>query len=77
MAKPQSSYLVCLAFSLVFNLLLISKLYVGREWELNWSRRAAEEAEYVAAISCSGHGRAYMDGNRYIFVVLGGSSKVW
>ncbi|ONH90216.1 hypothetical protein PRUPE_8G041100 [Prunus persica] len=62
MAKPQSSYLVCLAFSLVFNLLLIFKLYVGREWELSWSRRAAEEAEYVAAISCSGHGRAYLDG---------------
>ncbi|CAB4284367.1 unnamed protein product [Prunus armeniaca] len=29
MAKPLSSYLVCLAFSLVFNLLLIFKLYVG------------------------------------------------
>ncbi|ONH90218.1 hypothetical protein PRUPE_8G041300 [Prunus persica] len=62
MAKPQSFYLVCLAFSLVFNLLLIFKLYVGREWELSWSRRAAEEAEYVAAISCSGHGKAYLDG---------------
>ncbi|KAK6938234.1 Alliinase, EGF-like domain [Dillenia turbinata] len=32
------------------------------ENELLWSRRAAEEAEAVAAISCSGHGRAYVDG---------------
>ncbi|XP_062097717.1 tryptophan aminotransferase-related protein 4-like [Humulus lupulus] len=29
--------------------------------ELSWSRRAAREAERVAAISCSGHGRAYID----------------
>lgn len=29
---------------------------------LRWTRRAAQEAEAVAAISCSGHGRAYVDG---------------
>ncbi|XP_078152142.1 alliin lyase-like isoform X2 [Carex rostrata] len=29
---------------------------------LRWTRRAAEEAEAVAAISCSGHGHAYVDG---------------
>ncbi|OAY84878.1 Tryptophan aminotransferase-related protein 4 [Ananas comosus] len=29
---------------------------------LTWTRRAAEEAEAVAAVSCSGHGRAYIDG---------------
>ena len=34
----------------------------GYFWELSWSRRAASDAEYVAAISCSGHGRAYLDG---------------
>ncbi|KAL5560256.1 hypothetical protein UlMin_036467 [Ulmus minor] len=36
---------------------------------LSWSRRAAEEAELVAAIDCSGHGRAYLDG------LLGNGSK--
>lgn len=39
--------------------------------ELSWSRRAAEEAESVAAISCSGHGRAYLDG-----IVLDGKQPV-
>jgi len=32
------------------------------EWEPTWSTRAAEETEAVAAIPCSGHGRAYLDG---------------
>ncbi|CAJ1953202.1 unnamed protein product [Sphenostylis stenocarpa] len=32
------------------------------EWEATWSRKAAEEAETVAAIECSGHGKAYLDG---------------
>uniref|UniRef100_A0A0R0FZ67 Alliinase C-terminal domain-containing protein n=1 Tax=Glycine max TaxID=3847 RepID=A0A0R0FZ67_SOYBN len=32
------------------------------QWEPTWSTRAAEEAEVVAAIPCSGHGRAYLDG---------------
>ncbi|XP_062024219.1 tryptophan aminotransferase-related protein 4-like [Rosa rugosa] len=64
MAKlQQSSYVVCLAFSVVLNLSLIFKLYGhGGQWELSWSRRAAEEAEGVAAIPCSGHGRAFLDG---------------
>ncbi|KAL8506776.1 hypothetical protein ACS0TY_017608 [Phlomoides rotata] len=30
--------------------------------KLGWSRNAATEAEAVAAISCSGHGNAYLDG---------------
>lgn len=38
------------------------KWYVGGELELSWSRKAAEEAEKVAANSCSGHGRSYLDG---------------
>ena len=32
------------------------------EWEPTWSTRAAEETETGAAIPCSGHGRAYLDG---------------
>ncbi|KAK9943745.1 hypothetical protein M0R45_009343 [Rubus argutus] len=72
MAKlPQSCYVVCLAFSIVVNLSLIFKLYGHGEWELSWSRRAAEEAELVAAVPCSGHGRAYLDG-----LVLDGKEPV-
>ena len=37
-------------------------MYVGGKWEVSWSRRAAEEGEAVAAVECSGHGRAYLDG---------------
>ncbi|KAJ0087043.1 hypothetical protein Patl1_07984 [Pistacia atlantica] len=63
MAKIQSSkYVLCLVSSLVLNLISIINIYVGSEWNLNWSSRAAREAEAVAAISCSGHGRAYLDG---------------
>ncbi|KAJ9546041.1 hypothetical protein OSB04_025748 [Centaurea solstitialis] len=35
----------------------------GGECALSWSEKAASEAEAVAAISCSGHGRAYLDGS--------------
>ncbi|KAG5525340.1 hypothetical protein RHGRI_031871 [Rhododendron griersonianum] len=38
----------------------------GGNWnnydQLSWSQKAAAEAEAVAAVSCSGHGRAYLDG---------------
>ncbi|PWA38107.1 hypothetical protein CTI12_AA527800 [Artemisia annua] len=43
-------------------------MYIGREQKqneeigLSWSKKAAAEAEAVAAISCSGHGRAFLDG---------------
>ncbi|KAH7525070.1 hypothetical protein FEM48_Zijuj06G0186100 [Ziziphus jujuba var. spinosa] len=39
--------------------------------ELSWSRKAAEQAEAVAAISCSGHGRAYLDG-----IILDGEKPI-
>ncbi|XP_017439181.1 tryptophan aminotransferase-related protein 4 isoform X2 [Vigna angularis] len=45
-------------------------VYIGK-WEGSWSREAAEEAEAVAAIECSGHGRAYLDG-----LVLKGHQQV-
>ncbi|XP_072968207.1 alliin lyase [Typha angustifolia] len=35
---------------------------VGPPARLGWSRTAAEEAEAVAALTCSGHGRAFLDG---------------
>ncbi|XWS21818.1 hypothetical protein CRYUN_Cryun30bG0087800 [Craigia yunnanensis] len=52
----------CLVSSIILNLLFIINIYVGGQWKLSWSSKAAAEAEAVAAISCSGHGRAYLDG---------------
>ncbi|KAK2997687.1 hypothetical protein RJ639_024950, partial [Escallonia herrerae] len=65
MVMPESTTKdMILIHSLAFNLLLLYILFVGcKEWELlSWSRRAAAEAEAVASVSCSGHGRAYLDG---------------
>nr|XP_009778185.1 PREDICTED: alliin lyase 1-like [Nicotiana sylvestris]XP_009778189.1 PREDICTED: alliin lyase 1-like [Nicotiana sylvestris] len=39
-----------------------SKCSEQEKKKLSWSQRAAEEAEAVASISCSGHGKAYLDG---------------
>ncbi|KAI3675964.1 hypothetical protein L1987_85560 [Smallanthus sonchifolius] len=59
-------YGFCLLISIAINILLSINLYVGGENNqrslLSWSEKAAAEAEEVAAISCSGHGRAYVDG---------------
>lgn len=72
MVKAQSSsYFVILALSIAVNLLLVFQFCVDGEWRLTWSKRAAEEAERVAAISCSGHGSAYLDG-----LVLDGKEPV-
>nr|XP_028965220.1 tryptophan aminotransferase-related protein 4-like isoform X2 [Malus domestica] len=62
---PKGKSIYVASFSIIVNLLFCLcafKLYVQGEWKLSWSRRAAEEAEHVAAIPCSGHGRAYSDG---------------
>ncbi|XVF29857.1 hypothetical protein REPUB_Repub16aG0006600 [Reevesia pubescens] len=62
-SKFSSKYVTCLIIpSIILNLLFIINIYVGGQWNLSWSSRAAAEAEAVAAISCSGHGRAYLDG---------------
>ncbi|KAL3504590.1 hypothetical protein ACH5RR_034431 [Cinchona calisaya] len=62
MAKiPSSCYALCLSASIVINILLLTRQYWG--WnQLSWSQTAAAEAEAVASISCSGHGRAFLDG---------------
>ncbi|OMO73505.1 EGF-like, alliinase [Corchorus capsularis] len=54
-----SKYIVA---SITLNLILIINLCVSGKWKLSWSSQAAIEAETVAAISCSGHGRAFLDG---------------
>ncbi|XP_062099654.1 tryptophan aminotransferase-related protein 3-like [Humulus lupulus] len=53
--------LLLLVCSLTLNVVFIFKRVFDDESELSWSIRAAKEAEGVATISCSGHGRAYID----------------
>ncbi|KAK1371403.1 Tryptophan aminotransferase-related protein 4 [Heracleum sosnowskyi] len=53
---------VCFLCSVLVNIFLSYNLFVGKKWSLSWSTNAAAEAEAVASISCSGHGRAYLDG---------------
>ncbi|KAJ9546042.1 hypothetical protein OSB04_025749 [Centaurea solstitialis] len=54
--------------SIAINILFTINLYLGGRIGggsggagLSWSEKAAAEAEAVAAISCSGHGRVYVD----------------
>ncbi|PHT95802.1 hypothetical protein T459_03684 [Capsicum annuum] len=54
---------VCLSFSVIVNLICIMLIFSNKHSEkLNWTREAAIAAENVASTSCSGHGRAYLDG---------------
>ncbi|XP_021737641.1 tryptophan aminotransferase-related protein 4-like [Chenopodium quinoa] len=61
---------VCLLLCSIILNIVFSGLYLNVKWgevsslstQLSWSREAAIEAEEVAAISCSGHGRAFLDG---------------
>ncbi|KAL0440386.1 UNVERIFIED_CONTAM: Tryptophan aminotransferase-related protein 4 [Sesamum latifolium] len=60
--SDQNCYcLVCFIVSVALNIFLIANLCISRK-PLSWSSRAAAEAEAVASISCSGHGRAFLDG---------------
>lgn len=53
---------LCLAFSIALNILLVNQFMNENYWQKNWTQNAAEEAEAVSAMSCSGHGRAFLDG---------------
>lgn len=63
-------YILLFCFSLLLNIFFLCQHFFflpptqlgSTGSELSWTRDAAEEAEAVAAISCSGHGRAYVDG---------------
>ncbi|XP_026661481.2 tryptophan aminotransferase-related protein 4-like [Phoenix dactylifera] len=60
----SSKYLFCLFLLLCspcLNFFFISRA-LFQSPELSWSSRAATEAEAVAALSCSGHGSAFVDG---------------
>ncbi|TYJ25286.1 hypothetical protein E1A91_A07G039400v1 [Gossypium mustelinum] len=54
---------IFLTCSIVLNLLLFHSWYFHGEWEQSWTKSATAEAEFVASISCSGHGRAFLDGS--------------
>ncbi|KAK4360494.1 hypothetical protein RND71_019446 [Anisodus tanguticus] len=54
---------VCLSVSVIVNLICLVLIICSKHTEkLSWTREAATTAENVASISCSGHGRAYLDG---------------
>nr|GMD91164.1 tryptophan aminotransferase-related protein 4-like [Ipomoea batatas] len=64
-------YAFCLLLSVLLNILLVGNILYGGdgEWglrlrnrELKWSQDAAAAAEAVAALQCSGHGIAFLDG---------------
>ncbi|XP_060170836.1 tryptophan aminotransferase-related protein 4-like [Lycium barbarum] len=62
MAKIQRfGYVLCHLVLVLVNVFVFRKMFYEKE-KLSWSQKAAEEAEAVASISCSGHGRAYIDG---------------
>ncbi|KAJ0734400.1 putative alliinase, EGF-like domain, pyridoxal phosphate-dependent transferase, major [Helianthus annuus] len=70
-------YGICFFISIAINILLCTGIYMyigGARWgdmkqeiswqsslALTWTEKAAAEAEVVAAASCSGHGRAFVD----------------
>jgi len=61
------NYKLCFICSIVLNYLLLVNIYMSENLEKKWTQNAAEEAEAVSDMSCSGHGRAFLDG----FVVHG------
>ncbi|XP_074264428.1 tryptophan aminotransferase-related protein 3-like [Silene latifolia] len=59
-------YMGYLTYSIILNIVLCGT-YIYIKWtdyhanNVNWTKKAAEEAEEVASFSCSGHGVAYLD----------------
>ncbi|XP_068653602.1 tryptophan aminotransferase-related protein 3-like [Aristolochia californica] len=51
-------------FSVLLNLFLLYFFLERSDGDLTWTRRPALEAENVASVNCSGHGRAFLDGFR-------------
>ncbi|CAI9116469.1 OLC1v1017622C1 [Oldenlandia corymbosa var. corymbosa] len=61
----SSTFTLCLGFSAILNLLFFAFLLNSSNHssnQLSWSRKAAQEAEGVSSLSCSGHGSAHLDG---------------
>ncbi|GLT74617.1 hypothetical protein SLA2020_464050 [Shorea laevis] len=65
--KPKTQitlFTVVLGVSIVLNFFSFGRLYLNSDDDpdLTWTEGAAEEAEAVASIKCSGHGMAFLDG---------------
>ncbi|XP_039068375.1 tryptophan aminotransferase-related protein 4-like [Hibiscus syriacus] len=54
---------ILLICSIVLNLLLFASIYYHGGWGGSWTETAAAQAKFVASISCSGHGRTFLDGS--------------
>nr|GMD85134.1 tryptophan aminotransferase-related protein 4-like [Ipomoea batatas] len=76
-AMQGFGYALCLLLSVLLNILLVGNILYGGdgEWrlrlpngELKWSQDAATAAEAVAALQCSGHGIAFLDGGDPLFL---------
>ncbi|WVZ14641.1 hypothetical protein V8G54_012207 [Vigna mungo] len=62
MARIHSlKYSLSFTFSVSLNILLVG-MYMCNRWKQNWTLEAMAEAEAVSSISCSGHGKAFLDG---------------
>ncbi|XXG56140.1 hypothetical protein AAC387_Pa03g3635 [Persea americana] len=62
-SSSSKCFFFLLSSSLSLNLFLLYLFFFGRQSDrLTWTRQAALEAEAVASLSCSGHGRAFLDG---------------
>nr|AZG03002.1 alliinase [Allium sativum] len=68
-SKPGNTKLWLLAFFFVSSMVVNVYFYYNNSFSLaspflrlSWTTKAATEAEIVAAIDCSEHGRAYLDG---------------
>ncbi|XP_021902680.1 tryptophan aminotransferase-related protein 3-like [Carica papaya] len=60
----QDVFVAVLVACLGVNIWLVSKVFMDcNMMRMSWSGRSAMEAEAVGAITCSGHGRAYIDGD--------------
>ncbi|CAN8290075.1 unnamed protein product [Cochlearia groenlandica] len=59
--------------SIILNLVFINHILYNNLtiWKPTWTSKAAAEAEAAASVTCSGHGRAYVDGHG----VLDGNNK--
>lgn len=57
-------FAIVLAVSIALNFFSFGTLYLNSDDDpdLTWTEEAAEEAEAVASINCSGHGMAFLDG---------------
>ncbi|KAH1260642.1 Tryptophan aminotransferase-related protein 4 [Glycine max] len=62
MARVHSlKYILSFTCSIALNLFLVS-MFIRNRCQQNWAQEAMAEAEAVSSISCSGHGKAFLDG---------------